>query len=324
MLSESVAPHFIGFSCRFTPREDRDRLGFEYVEELRTAVEEALREEPGAVAFFTPEVGGSTSDDPIQIDLVGEDLSHLREIAERVERTLRNIPGATDVRNNLGQKRTQASFEPKRTVLAVHDVDEVEMGEQARLYAGFHKCGKFRRNGADDDYDVYLGCYWPGRSRQFRGPATWEQFRTLSVIDRRGESVPACVLGRRYLYRGRPIDCTQGWPSVRDGKGKDGRDDRRRGLGGIDAGTGEDAPGVAAGLRVCRRGRGRTSGRNVWLRRSGFRRGGFSRFRDSHAVLQLLTQPAIILASVAFGLIGVFWGFFFSRCRFRLPPRLES
>lgn len=310
MLGENTGPHLIGFSCRFTPREQRDRLGFEYVAELRRAVEDALQDEPGSVAFFTPEVGGSTSDDPVQIDLIGEDMSRLREIAANVEEVLRAIPGTRDVRNNLGQPRIQASYTPRRDVLAIHGIEEAEMAEQVRLCAGFQKCGKFRRSGTADDYDIYLGCYWPGRTQQFRGPVTWEQLRTLTIIDRQGKSIPLAGLTRvAYAETDQSIVHKDGRRCVTVKAKTDGvtaahiLNQLRPQLDGMYdnwppgytceiAGEEEQAEDTYASV-------GRVFLVSIFLV-----------FSMLVLLFNSFRQPAIILSSVLFGLTGVFWGFY--------------
>ncbi len=74
-LTPSNAPHLVGASVNFRPKDERDRLAFTYLPEIRAQVEEALADEPGVRVRLAPDLGGATAGDPLQIELRGESLA---------------------------------------------------------------------------------------------------------------------------------------------------------------------------------------------------------------------------------------------------------
>jgi multidrug efflux pump subunit AcrB len=117
-IGESLVPYkdpsYVGFSCIFTRLDEREQLAFQYLDALRDELMAALRRYPGSLLFFTPQTGGSTTEDPIQVQLEGDDLERLREMSVQVQAALRGIPGASDVRDNLGPARQDVKFLPNR------------------------------------------------------------------------------------------------------------------------------------------------------------------------------------------------------------------
>ncbi|MFH1241762.1 MAG: efflux RND transporter permease subunit [Pseudomonadota bacterium] len=142
-IGEALVPYedtnYIGFSCIFTRLEERGKMAFQYLEGLREEIVEALRSYPGSLLVLTPQTGGSTTEDPIQIEIVGEDTEKLREIVLQVQSALRAIPGASDVRDNLGPPRLDIKLVPKREALDFHRIDHEDLAYQVRFAMNTHR-----------------------------------------------------------------------------------------------------------------------------------------------------------------------------------------
>ncbi|MDY6897189.1 MAG: efflux RND transporter permease subunit, partial [Cyanobacteriota bacterium] len=116
-LQPAEGSYLVGFSGIFLPENQRDRLSFEYLDELRPELEAAVNRYPGATLVLNAQQAGE-SGDPIQIEITGSSLGQLRQISQEVQMALRQIPGATDVRDNLGALQQDLRLVPKREELS--------------------------------------------------------------------------------------------------------------------------------------------------------------------------------------------------------------
>ncbi len=309
MLCENSSPNFIGFSCLMKPKHERDKLTYEYVPALRQEIQKILDTLPGTSLRITPEIGGSTADDPIQIEITGTNLLSLRNIAYSIEDLLHKIPGITDIRNSLGQIRTAGCYIPQRNNLLLHEISEREMVNQIRPFSGYNKVGKLHKDKLDHDLDIVLGSNWPGRKDAYAGPVSPEQLAFISIIRYDGEAIPLDALADfKIIESPKALIHYNGQPSVTLKAKVDGVTlnevlqqlspalDRMKlswptGTTYIFSGEAEQAQETYASV-------GRIFLLSLFL---------------VYAILALLfnslRQPALILLSVIFGLTGVFWGF---------------
>ena len=84
-IAEALMPFkdsaYVGFSCIFTKLEEREKMAFQYLDGLRAELTTALRPYPGSTLVFTPQTGGSTTEDPIQVQLIGDQIDELRRMS---------------------------------------------------------------------------------------------------------------------------------------------------------------------------------------------------------------------------------------------------
>ena len=189
-LTPETDTYLVGFSCMFTPRRERERLAYQYLPELREKIETELRRFPGTQLTFTPETGGSTTEDPVQIEVIGEDMDRLREISREVQRALANVLGASDVRDNLGPAQTDIKSLPKREALDFYRVTVDELANQIRFAMTDDKIGEYPIGGVEEDLDIRLSTAWPSRRGAAGGPTTPEEIAMLSLIRPEGQSLP--------------------------------------------------------------------------------------------------------------------------------------
>ncbi len=190
LIGKNKASHVAGFACFLVPGSQRDRLAYQYVPELRAELKEALRDEPGAKVFMTPQVGGSSRGDAIQIDLTGEDMGELRHMSEQVMAALKHVPGVVDVRDNLGPARTELRFTPKPESMDFHKVNREGLAGQMVAWMENEKVGTYRLSGTRDDLDIRLGGRWENTRPSATGPEDWKELERLAVVNAEGHSVP--------------------------------------------------------------------------------------------------------------------------------------
>ncbi|NDV22282.1 efflux RND transporter permease subunit [Desulfovibrio sp. JC022] len=183
-------PYIMGFACYLIPGKDRERIAFEYVSELKQEFEEALKDQPGAKVYINAQRGGPENGDPIQIQVVGTDFVTLRDISQNIKDELNSISGVYDVRDNLGPARTELRYTPMREALAHHELTADELAAQMMVYMENEKVADYQRPGTQDDLEVRIGTWWPSQNGKMAGPKSWHELEGLSIIDGEGDSIP--------------------------------------------------------------------------------------------------------------------------------------
>ncbi len=204
-IGASQQPFMIGFSCFFVPKKEGRDFAWTYVEGIRTELEEVLKNKPGVRLYLSPQVGGPSGEDPIQIDIQGEDMQTLIDISHQVQDELSKIPGVVDVRDNIGPPRMDLSFRPLREALDFHDLTPLDMALQMSVYTQNEKIGRFRRSGTEEDLDIRIGTYWPSQKGKMGGPKSWHELERLSIINANGNPVPLWSLTEPKMDEARKV-----------------------------------------------------------------------------------------------------------------------
>ena len=189
-LTVNEAPYLVGFSCLFVPRDQREKMAFEYARELREDIEPLLKDYPGAMLIMSPDIGGSTSADPIQIEITGENMDELRKISTDVQSKLSKLNGVIDVRDSLGPTSIDVKLEPKREALQFYGINLQDMVVQVRLAMADDEIGKFKMPGSEDDLEIRMGFQWPSRKGEMGGAKNWEEVALIGIFDQQGQRIP--------------------------------------------------------------------------------------------------------------------------------------
>ena len=189
-LQPSEGSYLLGFSGVFIPEDERNQLSFEYLDDLRSELQAALDNYPGATLVLNEQQAGQ-SGDPIQIEITGTDLTQLREISQSVQMALRQIPGATDVRDNLGALQPDLRLIPKREELSFYGLSEEQLTSQAQYYTRAIDVGDFAIGGNQEDLEIRLSTAWPSRNGRVGGPTRRDELLAVRFFTDSDESVSA-------------------------------------------------------------------------------------------------------------------------------------
>lgn len=189
-LSLPGGNHLVGFSAVFVKKNERDRLLYQYVPELREEIEQAMTACPGAQLLLTPDLGGASAEDPIQLEIIGDDMERLRTLAKDVAEVLRSVPGTSDVRDNYGVPRLDLRSYPDREALSFYGLTAEDVAAQLRVMMTSDEVGKFVRGGTQEDLPILMGYAWPSRNGEPGGPMGIAELYLLNVINQEGRSVP--------------------------------------------------------------------------------------------------------------------------------------
>lgn len=199
-LEVSKAPFLSGFTCRFTHLDQREFISLHYINQLREELNALSRNFAGANFRLVFTQGGGTSDDPLQIVVMGDDMDTLRRISGQIQRALRDTSGAIKVRDNLGPVEIEILAEPQREALDHYGVSERDLGDQINYAMGPRKIGDFY---GDDLIDMTLSTDWASRDGKLGGPTTHAESTQLKVIASDGDVIALNALVD-YIPQARP------------------------------------------------------------------------------------------------------------------------
>lgn len=177
-LQPTQASYLVGFDAVFVPEEQRQLNSFDYVDKLRPQLEAALTSYPGATLVINSQQAAQ-NEDPIQVEITGNNLSELRRISGDIQLALRQIPGTTDVRDNLGDLQPELKLIPEREQLDFYGISEEQLAAQARYYMTTNDVGDFVLGGNEEDLEIRLSTSWPSRGGEVGGPTRRDEL--LSV-----------------------------------------------------------------------------------------------------------------------------------------------
>ncbi len=195
-LKPGNADYFVGISGIFVPRSERQQDSFVYASDLQTDLNAILQQYPGATLSVQYERAGG-SEDPIQIELSGTDMERLRDISNEVQILLRDIPGTIDVRDDLGNLRSDYKLVPRREALNFYGLSHDDLAAQGRLLMIDNQIGDFALGSGEDDLEIRLSTAWPSRDGAVGGPSRLDEFSTIQFITPDGRTIPASAVLER-------------------------------------------------------------------------------------------------------------------------------
>ena len=168
----------------------RRRSTLEVLESIRPA----LASIPGA-AFTLQEVerGGGGSDKPIQLEIRGDEIAVLNDLAEEAIALARSIPGAVDVDKDWRVGKPEIWIIPDRGRADRYGISVGQIASVLRSSLTGEVASTYRE--ADDEFDIRLRLQ--DGDRAFR-----EQIDGIRLLARNGESVPLSAVARIEMKKG--------------------------------------------------------------------------------------------------------------------------
>ncbi len=187
-LKPNNGNYLVGFSAIFTPEESREQLSFEYIDDLRSELNTALRQYPGASLVVNAQSTGEGGD-PIEIELSGTDMDELRRISGEVQLALRQIDGAIDVRDDLGALRPDIKLRPRREAMNFYGISDDELATQGRYMMTDNDIGDFSIGGGNEDLEIRLSTMWASRDGGIGGPTRRDELLSIPLFNNNGENI---------------------------------------------------------------------------------------------------------------------------------------
>ncbi|MEM9818001.1 MAG: efflux RND transporter permease subunit [Cyanobacteria bacterium P01_D01_bin.6] len=337
-IKPSTSDYFVGLSAVMVARSQRQEDSYFYVPELQTNIEtEILRAYPGAVlAVQYTRAGGN--EDPIQLEIFGDDMQTLRQISAQVQELLRNVPGTMDVRDDLGNLRTDYKLVPRREALDFYGISQDDLSQQGRYLMIDNDIGDYPVGSGEEDLEIRLSTRWPSQNGDIGGPSRLDEFATIRFINDQGEAIAANSLLARVegsvplsiTHRDTQRSVTVLAKTIPTGEYYDTEI-----LAGLAPALDEllydpaltDEENAAAGHWP--RGYQYNFGGDAETSGETFSSAGQMLIVAVFLIFSLLvlqfgsyTQPLIIILSILFAMIGTFIGFFLLRMPFSFPAAI--
>lgn len=167
--TEETGPHTARISIRLdTTVAEPHALEIEAESEIRTLMER----EPALARYQLRRPTLLALNAPLEIEIIGDDLEILSEVARSTDLVLRNVPGLVDVRSSLRKGNPEVRITPNREMLARHGLTAAQVSNRLRLAVEGETASTFP--GRDERIDIRVRA-------DFEGMKHVEQLKDLPV-----------------------------------------------------------------------------------------------------------------------------------------------
>ena len=193
--------YLIGFGCRFLPKHERkEHLSYKLLPPFRKEVEKKLQEiAPGSKIQFYITSGGGNNKAPVQVRLVGKNMTSLRNLSQKIQHILSKIPGTRDVEDNLGPYKLSINFRPNREAMNFYNITAKDLGRELRYSTGIDTIAYYPSKTSKEELKIRLGYRWPTRKGKPGGPMTLEELATIIVITSKKKTVLSSLLNSQII-----------------------------------------------------------------------------------------------------------------------------
>jgi CzcA family heavy metal efflux pump len=174
----------------FKDFHDRSRPSSEIVNEIRQRILKAIR---GAEIQVEKEEEGPPTGAPINIEISGEDILVLGDLANLVRKEIRDIVGLVDLKDNFVKGKPEIRVRVDKEKAALLGLDTYTIAYTVKAAINGVKAGVYREG--KDEYDIIARL--PERYRR-----SIENLKRITVSGPRGEPIPLTSLAEVSLGSG--------------------------------------------------------------------------------------------------------------------------
>ncbi|UCE52899.1 MAG: efflux RND transporter permease subunit, partial [Desulfobacterales bacterium] len=174
----------------FKDFHDRSRPSTEIVTEVRQRILKTIK---GAEVQVEKEEEGPPTGPPINIEVSGEDIHVLGELAARVRKEIKDIPGLVDLKDNFVKGKPEIRVQVDKEKAALMGLDTYTIAYTVKAAINGVKAGVYREG--KDEYDIIARL--PERDRR-----SIESLKRITVSGPRGEPIPLTSLANVSLGSG--------------------------------------------------------------------------------------------------------------------------
>jgi multidrug efflux pump subunit AcrB len=174
----------------FKDFHDRSRPSSEIVNEVRQRILKTIK---GAEVQVEKEEEGPPTGAPINIEISGEDILMLGELASAARKEIRDIPGLVDLKDNFVKGKPEIRVRVDKEKAALMGLDTYTIAYTVKAAINGVKAGVYREG--KDEYDIIARL--PERDRR-----SIENLKRITVSGPRGEPIPLTSLAEISLGSG--------------------------------------------------------------------------------------------------------------------------
>jgi multidrug efflux pump subunit AcrB len=174
----------------FKDFHDRSRPSSEIIKEVRQRILKTIQ---GAEVQVEKEEEGPPTGAPINIEISGEDILVLGELAAKVRKEIRDIPGLVDLKDNFVKGKPEIRVRVDKEKAALLGLDTFTIAYTVKAAINGVKAGVYREG--KDEYDIIARL--PERDRR-----SIESLKRITVSGPQGEPIPLTSLAEVSLGSG--------------------------------------------------------------------------------------------------------------------------
>jgi multidrug efflux pump subunit AcrB len=174
----------------FKDFHDRSRPSSEIVKEVRRKILKTIH---GAEVQVEKEEEGPPTGPPVNIEVSGDDIHVLGDLAARVRKEIKDIPGLVDLKDNFVKGKPEIRVRVDKEKAALMGLDTYTIAYTVKSAIKGVKAGVYREG--KDEYDIIARL--PERDRK-----SIEGLKRITVSGSRGEPIPLTSLARVSLGSG--------------------------------------------------------------------------------------------------------------------------
>lgn len=188
--SDEIGTHYALIQLEFKDMHDRSRPSDEITDELRNRLQETIR---GAEVRAEPEELGPPTGDPINMEITGTDLHTLGELTAKIKRTIVDIPGLVDLKDDFVTAKPEIRVTVDKEKAALLGISANRVAQTVKTAVNGFKVGVYREG--KDEYDIVARL--PEKNR-----SSVEDIRRITVSGPDGQPVPITSLATVTLEGG--------------------------------------------------------------------------------------------------------------------------
>ena len=174
----------------FKDFHDRSRPSSEIIKEVRRRILDTIQ---GAEVQVEKEQEGPPTGAPINIEISGEDIIQLGALAAKVRKTIRDIPGLVDLKDNFVKGKPEIRVRVDKEKAALLGLDTFAIAYTVKAAINGVKAGVYREG--KDEYDIVARL--PERDRH-----SIESLKRVTVSGPQGQPIPLTSLADVSLGSG--------------------------------------------------------------------------------------------------------------------------
>jgi len=182
--------HINRVALDFKDFHERSIPSSEIVKEIRDKALNAIR---GAEVQVEKEDEGPPTGPPVNIEITGNDIYVLGDLAARVRKKIKDIPGLVDLKDNFVRGKPEIRVQVDKEKAALLGLDTYTIAYTVKAAINGVKVGVFREG--KDEYDIIARL--PDKDRR-----SMESLKRITVSGPQGEPVPLTSLAKVSLASG--------------------------------------------------------------------------------------------------------------------------
>lgn len=188
--SDQIGTHYSLVKLDFVDIQDRSRPSSEITAEIRERLQGAIH---GAEVQAEPEKMGPPTGKAINLEIYGEDLRKLGQLAANIKRIIRDVPGLVDLKDNYVSAKPEIRVDVDKEKAALLGLDAYTIAQAVKTAINGFKVGVYRED--KDEYDIVARL--PKESRD-----SLDDIKRITVSGTKNDPVPITSVARVSLGGG--------------------------------------------------------------------------------------------------------------------------